>query len=98
MVKPDLFVIHTDPDPPEGTAYSERPPMPATRPLYWEGMFRTPEPMVYLGSSGRFRVKLSYKTRDGKWKLKQQTVDTLGQARRLRQWWKAVGRAVMEAR
>lgn len=92
MKKPDLFAIHTDPDPKEGTAYSIRPPMPSEPPPRGTRYFRTPEPMVYFTRNGRFRVSLSYKDQEGRWRLKCQTVDSIGHARRLRSWWKAIGR------
>ena len=90
---PDLFEIHFDPDPVEGTAYSVRPPMPDELPSWNESYKRTPEPMVYLTISGRFRVVLSWKDSEGRWRQKVQRVNTIGQARRLRQWWKQCGRS-----
>ena len=96
VVMTDLFEIHKDP--PEGTPYGIRPETPAVVPGTFESPKQTSEPMVYLSSSGRFRVVLSYKDREGVWQQKVQTVSTMKKARRLRGWWKAIGRTHAESR
>ncbi len=99
MKDSDIFVIHREPDPSEGTAYSKRPKaIPTDRPSSYEMPFRTPEPMVYFTSTGKFQVRMSYKHSDGRWMLKQQTVDTMQKAKRLRKWWQKVGRVHAESR